>query len=185
MTNQPPRGGAESRRSAAPTNPGRGSSAPPGLHSSTTQQSFTGRGSTPSPSPAPSTQSQPSSQDGDNGDCSPSPEHPSGTKRSRHGSPVSSRAPTPTPQTLSRDAFMGPSPGDEQPTEDWSSYVDSDDPFSLYKPRTPQELTGEEPNLEVELETARELVQHIWSWVAKIRNVRISDTFVDPNNCSF
>jgi len=77
---------------------------------------------------------------------------------------------------------MGPSPGDNPPTGDWSSYVDSDDPFSLHKPQTPRELTGEEPNLEVELETARELVQHIQSWVAKIRNVRISDTFVDPNN---
>jgi len=77
---------------------------------------------------------------------------------------------------------MGPSSGDNPLTGDWSSYVDSDDPFSLQKPRTPRELTGEEPNLEVELETARELVQHIQSWVAKIWNVRISDTFVDPNN---
>jgi len=182
MANQPPRGGAESRRSAAPTNPGRGSSAPPGLRSSTTQQSSTGRGPTPSPSPAPSIRLQPSSQDGDNGDHSPSPEPPSGTKRSRHGSPVSSRAPTPTPQTPSRDASMGPLSGDDPLTGDWSSYVDSDDPFSLQKPRTPRELTGEEPNLEVELETARELVQHIRSWVTKTWNVPISDTFVDPNN---
>jgi len=77
---------------------------------------------------------------------------------------------------------MGPLSGDDPLTGDWSSYVDSNNPFSLQKPRTPKELTGEEPNLEVELETARELVQHIRSWVAKIRNVCISDTFVDPNN---
>jgi len=77
---------------------------------------------------------------------------------------------------------MGPLPGDNLLTGDWSSYVDSNDPFLLQKPRTPKELTGDESNLEVELETARELVQHVRSWMAKIRNVRISDTFVNPNN---
>ena len=142
MANQPPRGGAVSCRSAAPTNPGQGSSAPPGLRSLLAQQSFTGHGPNPSPSPAPSTRSQPLSQDDDRADRSPSPEPPSGTKRSRHGSPVSSRALTPTPQTPSRDASMGPLSGDNPLTGDWSSYVDSDDPFLLQKPRTPRELTG-------------------------------------------
>jgi len=77
---------------------------------------------------------------------------------------------------------MGPPPGDDPLTGDWSSYVDSDDPYSLQKPWTPKELTGEESNLEVELETAQELIQHVWSWVVKIQNVHISDTFVNPNN---
>jgi len=68
---------------------------------------FARYGPSAAPSPAPSVQQLPPQRE-----RTPSPEPPSPAKRSRHGSPISSRTNTPTPQPLVRDISMGPPPGD-------------------------------------------------------------------------
>jgi len=116
MANQPGRGGAAARRAAAPPNAGRGSSAPPGARDTSNTDPYPGGiiHMTPeayfarySPSAAPSVQQLPPQRE-----RTPSPEPPSPVKRSRHGSPISSRANTPTPQPSVRDVSMGPPPAD-------------------------------------------------------------------------
>jgi len=88
MANQLGKGGAVSCHAAAPSNPGQGSSAPPGAQDTSTpdpnpggiihmtpEAYFTRYGPPAAPSPAPSVQLLPSQHK-----CTPSPEHPSPAK---------------------------------------------------------------------------------------------------------
>jgi len=102
----------------------------------------------------------------------PSPEPPSPAKRSHHGSPISSRANTPTPQPSVRDVSMGPPPGDA-PIDSGLSSSNPTPPSRFY-----QTLTGHPDRLLRETELVQDMVRHITAWFAKVDEINISNTSV-------
>jgi len=180
MANQPGRGGAAARHAAALPNAGQGSLAPPeardtsttdnnpgGLVHMTSEVYFARYGAPAAPLPASSVQSPPPQQE-----RTPSPEPPSPAKRSCHGSPISSRVNTPTPQPSVRDVSMGPPPGDT-PIEAGPSSSNPTPPSHFS-----QALTGHPDQLLRETELVQDMVQHITAWFAKVDEINISDTSV-------
>jgi len=178
MTNQPGRGGAAARHAAVLPNAGQGSSAPPGARDTSnndpnpggiihmTPEAYFARYSpSAAPLPAPSVQ-----QLAPQCEQTPSPEPPSPAKRSRHGSPISSKANTPTPQPLVRDVSMGPPPGDA-PIDAGQSSSNPTPPSHFY-----QALTGRPDCLLRESELVQDMVQHITAWFIKVDRINISDT---------
>jgi len=126
---------------------------------------FARYGPSAAPLPAPSVQQLPPQCE-----QTPSLEPPSPAKRSCHGSPISSRANTPTPQPSVRDVSMGPPPRDA-PIDAGPSSSNPTPPSRFF-----EALTGHPDCLLRESELVQDMVQHITAWFGKVDGIDISDT---------